>query len=429
MLKKKAKAIFSRKWGLQIVDNTKKPPSVLSICTGYGGIEIGLGKAIGPVSPVAYVEVEAFADTNLVAKMEQNAMVPAPVFTDLKTFRPYVFRGKVDILTAGYPCQPFSAAGRRHGKKDPRHLWPWIRDAIAAIRPGICFFENVEGHISLGLREVLTDLAKLGYRVESDSGEPTWGLFSAAECGAPHQRKRVFILAYRERAEWRPNIQGAYFQDRHDAGRAEKTNRVRALCPGLGNSPGNNQRRSSVSAVYRERIAPGRSGCNVADPGSAELNRVSEPEERWEDRAVGVAGLGLADSERRRGKQSVQNISAEFIHRGWPARPGEPQHGWEELRILAYTPQQLQYRGWGTRPPGRGEFTDQGEREIKPGMGRAINGTQNRVDRLRLLGNGVVPATAEKAFLTLLNRIENPHRERPQIQIQMDLFPAASNYI
>ena len=78
---------------------------------------------------------------------------------------------------------------------------------------------------------------------------------------------------------------------------------------------------------------------------------------------------------------------------------------------------------------GAGAQGRQGEREIKPGMGRAINGTQNRVDRLRLLGNGVVPATAEKAFLTLLNRIENPHRERPQIQIQMDLFPAASNYI
>src|SRR5690606_9608656 len=72
----------------------------------------------------------------------------------------------------------------------PRHLWPWIKDGIDAMQPGWCFFENVEGHVSLGLRDVLADLEELGYTT-------AWGLFSAAEVGAPHQRKRVFILAHR----------------------------------------------------------------------------------------------------------------------------------------------------------------------------------------------------------------------------------------
>jgi site-specific DNA-cytosine methylase len=99
-----------------------------------------------------------------------------------------IFRGCVDIITGGYPCQPFSAAGKRLGTEDPRHLWPYILDHINAIRPVRCLFENVEGHISLGLREVIGDLEGAGYN-------PTWGIFSAAEVGAPHQRKRVYILA------------------------------------------------------------------------------------------------------------------------------------------------------------------------------------------------------------------------------------------
>jgi len=139
---------------------------------------------------VALCEIEAFAIANLVAKMEAGLMDPAPIWTDLKTFPWAEFRDRVDILTGGYPCQPFSSAGKRAGADDPRHLWPYIASGIRLLRPKLCFFENVEGHISLGLREVVGELEELGYKT-------TWGIFSAAECGAPHQRKRVFIMAHR----------------------------------------------------------------------------------------------------------------------------------------------------------------------------------------------------------------------------------------
>jgi len=95
----------------------------------------------------------------------------------------------VDILCGGYPCTPFSSAGKRAGKADPRHLWPYFRAQIRTIHPRVVFFENVEGHISLGLPTVLSDLEEDGYKA-------TWGLFSAEEVGAPHRRKRVFILGY-----------------------------------------------------------------------------------------------------------------------------------------------------------------------------------------------------------------------------------------
>ena len=160
----------------------------LSFCAGYGGIDLGLRRVLPSCRTIAYVEIEAFAIANLVAKMEAGELDQAPVWTDVKTFPAEQFHGLVDIVSGGYPCQPFSAAGKRLGTDDPRHLWPFLRGAVRAIRPSRVFFENVEGHISLGLSTVLSDLDEDGYRA-------TWGIFSAAEVGASHQRKRVFIMA------------------------------------------------------------------------------------------------------------------------------------------------------------------------------------------------------------------------------------------
>jgi len=136
----------------------------ISLCAGYGGIDLGLKRVISNLRTIAVSEIEAFACANLVAKMEAGLMDAAPIWTDLKTFPYAEFSGRVDILSGGYPCQPFSGAGKRLGKNDPRHLWPWIADGIAAMRPSLCFFENVEGHITLGLPDVIEDLGRLGYR-------------------------------------------------------------------------------------------------------------------------------------------------------------------------------------------------------------------------------------------------------------------------
>ena len=168
--------------------NPKEFPTMLSFCSGYGGIERGLELAGDSHRVLAYVEIEAFAIANLVAKMEQGKLAPAPIWTDIKTFPAHLFRECIDLIVGGYPCQPFSNAGKRAGKDDPRDLWKYIREHVRTIKPSQCFFENVEGPISLGLSTVISDLEEDGY-------DSTWGIFSAAECGAPHQRKRVYVLA------------------------------------------------------------------------------------------------------------------------------------------------------------------------------------------------------------------------------------------
>jgi DNA (cytosine-5)-methyltransferase 1 len=284
------------------VDSTQ---NIISFCTGYGGLELGIRRAGVDVRTIVNVEIEAFCCANMAAKIEEGRMDNAPIWTDLKTFPAREFRGKVHGLIGGYPCQPFSSAGKRKGEKDPRHLWPYILKHVRAIRPVWCFWENVAGHTTMGLWRVLSDLEEEGYRVET-------GIFSAEEVGAPHQRKRVFILG--NSTSKRPR------------GGSEN-------CEG------------EQSEVLGERLE---SDAELANPTSRQPRQ----------------------SQARNGGQDTSGGSEETQ---WPARPGEEQYEWEEPRVT----------------------------EAQSQLGGATHGTQHRVDRLRLLGNGVVPQTAELAWKTL----------------------------
>ena len=163
----------------------------LGLCAGIGGIELGLRLALGDAyRAICYVEREASAAAVIVARMADKALDEAPVWDDLDTFDGKPWRGVGDIVTAGYPCQPFSCAGKRLADRDPRHLWPSIARIIAEVEPPFVFLENVPTHLALGFDAVKAELEGLGYRVEA-------GLFTAVEVGAPHLRQRLFVLAYR----------------------------------------------------------------------------------------------------------------------------------------------------------------------------------------------------------------------------------------
>lgn len=94
----------------------------------------------------------------------------------------------VDVLTAGYPCQPFSQAGLQQGEHDPRHLWPYVKEALIRLRPRYAVLENVPGHLLRGFGEVLADLAEIGFDAD-------WTCLPASAVGAPHRRERLFIIA------------------------------------------------------------------------------------------------------------------------------------------------------------------------------------------------------------------------------------------
>jgi DNA (cytosine-5)-methyltransferase 1 len=153
-----------------------------SLFTGYGGLDMAINGDLAwycEIEPAACRVLEAHYPgvPNLgdITKINWDEVEP------------------VDIITGGYPCQPFSHAGNRKGKNDERHLWPFVRDAIRTLRPGYAILENVAGHLTLGFGDVLADLAAIGWDAQ-------WTVVRASDVGACHQRARLFILAY-------PNIE------------------------------------------------------------------------------------------------------------------------------------------------------------------------------------------------------------------------------
>lgn len=282
--------------------DTAKTITHVSLCAGYGGIDLGLRGAIGNLRTVAFCEIEAFACANLVAKMEERQLDAAPIWTNLKTFPWGSFRDRVDILSGGYPCQPFSAAGKRLGTEDPRHLWPYIADGIRIMRPRICFFENVEGHISLGLEAVITELEGMGYRT-------TWGIFSASEVGAPHQRKRVFILATLGDSQFE-GLEGLVQSDGYEEGRQDED-------------------RSAIEAGVRDwrRVvfADECDECDCCDEVICPTCKIHY----WECGCPGPTQDGIEYGEDRNGVLYGRSRTV------WPSRPREPQHEWEPPRVVS----------------------------------------------------------------------------------------------
>jgi len=161
----------------------------ISLCAGVGGLDLGLHIAEPRYRTVCFVERNSFPAATLVARMADASLAQAPIWDDLKTFDGRPWRGRVHIISAGYPCQPFTYSGHRKGDNDPRHLWPDVARITREVAPEWVFFENVPGHLTLGLQDVIGELQAMGYRVATC-------VVSAAEIGATHTRERVFILAH-----------------------------------------------------------------------------------------------------------------------------------------------------------------------------------------------------------------------------------------
>nr|WP_244327606.1 DNA cytosine methyltransferase [Roseibium sp. RKSG952] len=316
---------------------------------------------------VGHVERETYAAAILVARMEEAALDPAPVWDDVASFDGRPWRGAVDIVTAGYPCQPFSVAGKRRGADDPRHLWPHVSRIIGEIEPPFVFLENVAHHLRLGFPEVAGGLVGMGYRVAA-------GLFTAAEVGAPHKRERLFILAHRPDCEladparllrdllerWEPDGNAAALADATRQRQREPADKTDA-----------------VSSRWQARDEPGDLGRDVAD---ADGNRRQQAERgqsqsgRPDQRQPDVDDADCARSQGR-----GHDIGEHAGERpAWPPGPGDA-YGWEQY--LRCAP------------------------DLEPSIRRGSDGLAHRVDRLRLCGNGVVPLVAAHALRTLATEL------------------------
>lgn len=151
-----------------------------SLCSGYGGLDMAV-ETFYEAETVWMSDIDK-ASSKVIAERWQMPNLGNLKEVDWNTVEP------IDILTAGYPCQPFSNAGLRKGANDPRHIWPSIKQIIRILRPSIVLLENVRGHLTLGFKEVLQDLTEIGY-------DARWQIVRASDAGAPHRRERLFVLA------------------------------------------------------------------------------------------------------------------------------------------------------------------------------------------------------------------------------------------
>ena len=366
----------------------------LALCAGVGGLELGLHIALGDsYRTVGYVEREASAVTTLVARMEDKALGFAPVWDDLKTFDGRAWRGRVDIITAGYPCQPFSVAGRRKGEADPRHLWPHVARVIRECEPRFVFLENVSNHLRLGFRSVAEDLRHMGYRVAAT-------VLRAEEVGAPHRRERLFVLAHSEGFDrqsgpasraFAPGPPGSVDPVAHAAQQRQREphNAARA-------EPRENTRSDSgggSSTVADSECSKRRSLGAACDGGSEGFGARGQA-----DRGIGVANTPLdhpADPRRASGQRSTsaplrnQARGSEFDRRcpDFPPGPTE-QDRWHNVLVQ--------------HPELRPAISQAEIESLVCGMD---DGLASRVDRLRACGNGVVALQAALAFKLLAGEL------------------------
>jgi DNA (cytosine-5)-methyltransferase 1 len=289
--------------------------NVLSLCSGIAGLDLGIKAAFPQAKVIGYVEREPYCQRVLLARMADGLIDSAPIWGDLFEFDGKPWRGSVDAVAGGFPCQDISNAGRREGIQAGNRSGLWFEFAriIGEVRPGYVFVENVAALLNRGLDIVLGSLAEMGFDAE-------WGIVSAADAGAPHLRKRVFLLA-------------------HSGGERLEGH----CCP-----------------------------------------------RRWPGAARRGSGAVMGDAE----QQGSQGSAGGWMQ-GEGRAPGIAACGREALPLF---------------PPGPGDRDAWGAvlkhaPALEPAVCRVADGPSARVDRLKALGNAVVPAQAGLAFRLLAERI------------------------
>jgi DNA (cytosine-5)-methyltransferase 1 len=421
----------------------------LSLFSGYGGLSLGLRLANLNTRTVAYVEWEKYPQEILKARIRDGFLDDAPIWGDISTFRGEQFRGLVDIITAGFPCQPHSVAGARKSSEDSRNKWPDTLRVIREVAPRYVLLENVSGLLSSSVDErtpayggvVVGQLTEIGY-------DCFWEVVGADDVGAPHRRKRWFCI-------------GVAYSNGTGPGGETRDNYTIGAFSREGSEPRLDQRGRELAYPsgerYRESDEEVRTRGNSTEHGNGQLaysecqrSIQCEPQgqSRYQKGLSEGSGGELADSRRNqyRGRETLRGTQgeareAERTHeessgreespsRFWPKRePGDgstakeladsdSQRGcgrathWEHAEDAGQPPETQgrygSYPIWPPRPDDiEGWVAVLNERpDLAPALTKdalaticgVADGPTHRVDRLKGIGNGVIPAVVA-AFL------------------------------
>lgn len=362
----------------------------LSLYTGNGGLEAALHLVLPGYRTICAVERQAYAAAAFVGWLEKAGLGACPVWDDAATFDPIPWRGLVDIVSAGFPCQPYSAAGKGLRESDPRDGWPHVFRTVRALMPPIFWGENVAAIVTRGRHSFKSDLESLGYRVAARIG-------SAAEVGAPHLRERLFILGTLAdgNGSWKPQPQGSQPESGGRSGHGRELADSRRLPSFAGperprRETGTDADRGYAGAIMADTARHGRpepegqqgrshasfGGSGIlADSGGRPDDKRPDVQGRRQEggtsscRAGQVGNPNGAELQGRPWKRRAVDIT--LAGWPWPAGRGAEQYAWEKPRL------------------------------IESGMGRTTHGVGARNEQLLNLGNGVVPVAGALAFVAL----------------------------
>jgi len=389
-------------------------PRIGELCAGYGGLFQAVQSVLG--GELAFV-----ADNDPgAAKILAHRYPDVPNHGDITTID-WVAAGPVDVLTAGFPCQPVSLAGKRLGEADERWIWPEVASAVRALRPGLVVLENVSALVVRGLAGVVADLAAIGY-------VGSWVCVRACDAGAPHRRERIFVTAWPaedthrtaggERRQPAPG-QATGWWSRADAG-------------GSGGAPAAADTDNYTARARREPEDAGRRRtesaqcCGVAayTPGDGRDQGRAEPAGLLRGPDAAERGHAPADADSapggrhgpRRGPGPLQGPP---VAERAPQQPRRLHSGSGDQGAMAWGAYEPAIRRWETilgrpapRPtePGRtGERLSPAFVEWMQGLPEGwVTGVPglSRNAQLKALGNGVVPQQAAMALRLLLARTE-----------------------
>jgi DNA (cytosine-5)-methyltransferase 1 len=314
----------------------------LDLFSGIGGFSLGL-ESSGLCETAAFCDWEPYCQ-----KVLKKHWPHVPVYGNIKELNYERLKADgikdIDIITGGYPCQPFSVAGRKKGEQDERHLWPEYLRLIQELRPSFVIGENVGGHVKLGLDTVLTDLASEGYSTTTFS-------ISASSIGANHQRERIWIIAY-------SNDLGRYDWIHNREGRSIPNNQEWNLTQ----SEQEWHRRVNRARETGETLENTR--CELWPWSFEQGKNEDETRERHADqseRSSGSPETDVAHSESCKGNVNETNSG----------------NGEQSKEML--------FGERGSFPTGETWWS------TEPDVGRVADGIPQRVDRLKCLGNSVVP--------------------------------------
>jgi len=350
--------------------------NVLSLYSGGGGLDIGFRLAVPNARTVCYVERDIASSSVLVKAMQTGLLDDAPIWTDSNTFDGKPWSGKLDWVIGGFPCQPWSVAGAKKGTADKRWLWDDIKRIISEVQPKGIFLENVPGLLTgHGIDPILGTLSELGY-------DAKWGNVKASDVGATHRRARVFILAYLRSFGWRgwrerneERFKLAVQVERPLSQRSSELDDTEHIGLNATEELRSDAETISRSTEGQKDSIESEGASNTSTTPESMVNAINEGLEGVKPELLQNGELGLAD-----GTCDMDVFP-----------PGPESEKWERIR---------------QERPDLSPALEKSEAESY--VRRMVNGVDvglNRVDRLRILGNGVVPLQAGYAFKLLMGKI------------------------